>query len=136
MSKHMIDQYIEGRETPSKARKVIDWKITITRQHEGYTDYAKFTFTTFDAYHEALLMLNAAGVKPFMSGPRYEPIVLDYSQIEDVQVANIRMYDAPDFVDAFIESATYVGRDMTGDELDALNEDSDYVYKAVQNALY
>lgn len=61
---------------------------------------------------------------------------LDYSLIENVQVTNIRMYDAPKFVDAFIESATYMGRDMTEDELDALNEDSNYVYEAVQNALY
>lgn len=61
---------------------------------------------------------------------------LDYSQIKDARVTNIRMYDFPDFVDAFIESATYMGRPMTDDELDALNEDRDFVYGKVQEQLY
>lgn len=85
MSKHMIDQYIEGRETPNK---------------------------------------------------KVGPIKLDYSQVEDVQVYGIDYADSPKFVDAYIVSATYMGRDMTDDELDVLNEDSNYVYEAVQRALY
>ena len=43
---------------------------------------------------------------------------LDYSKIEDVYVAGINYRDAPDFCDAYIESAWYDGREMTDEELD------------------
>lgn len=61
---------------------------------------------------------------------------LDYSQIEDVKLDGIHTWDAPDFCDAFVCSATYKGRDMTEAELERLNEDNDYVYEAVQEHLY
>ena len=63
-------------------------------------------------------------------------IILDYSQIDDVEVDGIDTRDYPDFCDAFIASASYMGRDMTEEELDKLNEDSDYVYEAVERRLY
>lgn len=61
---------------------------------------------------------------------------LDYSQIKDIEVDNIKMYDFPDFVDAFIISATYMGREMTEEELDILNEDTDFVHQCVMDQLY
>ena len=61
---------------------------------------------------------------------------LDYSKIEDVEVEGIDFNDAPDFCDAFISRATYDGREMTEDELEALNENSDYVYAQVMKRLY
>lgn len=69
-------------------------------------------------------------------GAKIEVIKLDYSKITDVEVVNIRSYDAPDYVDAFIESASYNGREMTEAELDELNEDSSYVYDCVIAKLY
>lgn len=66
----------------------------------------------------------------------YELGALDYSQIEDIEIDGIDYRDAPDFVDAFITSATYKGRDMTERELERLNNDSDFVYEAVQNKIY
>ena len=62
--------------------------------------------------------------------------VLDYNQIDDVQVAGIDTRDYPDFCDAYIESASYMGREMTEAELERLNEDSAYVYAAVENHIY
>lgn len=64
------------------------------------------------------------------------PIKLDYSKIENVDVADIDMGDYPDFCDAYIASATYEGRDMTEEELEVLNSDGNYVYEAVQDRLY
>ncbi len=58
-----------------------------------------------------------------------EPIELDYSKIEEVEMDGIDMKDYPDFCDAFIAAASYDGREMTDDELDVLNEDRDYVYQ-------
>lgn len=63
-------------------------------------------------------------------------IVLDYSKIEDVQVTKIDTRDYPDFCDAFIETATYQGRDMSEDELKVLNEDSEFIYNAVIERLF
>lgn len=69
-------------------------------------------------------------------GVKAELIKLDYSKIEDVEVVNIRAYDAPDYVDAFIESASYDGREMSDVELELLNEDSSFIYDHVIAKLY
>jgi len=61
---------------------------------------------------------------------------LDYSKISDIEVDGVHGWDSPDFCDAFISAATYEGRDMTDDELDQLNEDSDFVHECVQQKLY
>jgi len=58
-------------------------------------------------------------------------IELDYSQIEDVEVDGIDTRDYPDFCDAFISSATYMGREMTDEELEVLNQDGDFIYEKV-----
>ena len=63
-------------------------------------------------------------------------INLDYAKISDVEVDGIDTRDYPDFCDAFISYAEYDGREMTDEELDTLNEDSDFVYSAVENYLY
>ncbi len=63
-------------------------------------------------------------------------IRLNYSAIEDVEVDGIYPRDYPDFCDAYIMSASYYGREMSELELDVLNEDSDFVYEAVQDHLY
>ena len=63
-------------------------------------------------------------------------IKLDYSKIDNVVVDGIDYADYPDFCDAYIASADYDGREMTDEELDLLNDDSDFVYSAVENSLY
>lgn len=61
---------------------------------------------------------------------------LDYSKIADVVVDGIDFRDAPDFCDAYIASATYDGRPMTEEELDALNDDPYFVSEAVIKQIY
>ena len=63
-------------------------------------------------------------------------INLDYAKISDVEVDGIDTADYPDFCDAFIAYAEYYGKEMTDEQLDALNEDGDFVYEAVQNYLF
>ena len=60
---------------------------------------------------------------------------LDYAKIQDVEM-HIDTSDAPDFTGCYIASATYDGREMTADEIDALNDDHDYVYTKVLQAVY
>ena len=61
---------------------------------------------------------------------------IDLSQVEGVEIDGINPRDYPDFCDAFILEATYKGREMTDEELEALNEDSDFVYEQVMESLY
>ena len=62
--------------------------------------------------------------------------IFDYSKIGSIEVEDIDHKDAPDFCDAFISYAEYNGREMTEEELDQLNEDSDFVYQAVCDYLW
>ena len=63
-------------------------------------------------------------------------IQLNYDLIKNVSVSGIDMNDYPDFCDAYIESAIYDGRPMTEEELEILNEDSEYVQEVVHNYLH
>ena len=53
---------------------------------------------------------------------------LDYKLISNVELDGLDQKDYPDFVDAYINSADYNGEPMTEEQLNAINEDSDYVY--------
>lgn len=61
---------------------------------------------------------------------------LDFSKIEDIEFDGIDWGDAPDFCDAYISAATIDGREATEEELEAINEDSDFVHQELQNYLY
>ena len=61
---------------------------------------------------------------------------MDYKKITNVEIENIITSDYPDFVDAFISHAEYEGRELTEDELNKLNENTDFVYDAIINTLY
>lgn len=60
----------------------------------------------------------------------------DYNLIEDITFDGINFKDAPDFCDAYIDSAYYDGREMTEEELNILNEDSEFIHMELQNHLY
>ena len=56
--------------------------------------------------------------------------------MSDIEFEDVDPKDFPDFCDAFISSATYKGRKMTEEELDKLNDDSDFVYDKLIDYLY
>lgn len=56
---------------------------------------------------------------------------LNYSLISNIVFDGIDMGDYPDFCDAYILSADYGDREMTDEELEILNEDSDFVHQSV-----
>lgn len=58
---------------------------------------------------------------------------LDLNKVHDVEVEGIDLSDYPDFCDAYISFATYDGREMTPEELEALNERRDFVYEQILN---
>ena len=61
---------------------------------------------------------------------------LDYSKIENVEVDGIDTKDYPDFCDAYISDAEYDGKPMTDEQLEAINEDGDFVYNSVIKHLF
>lgn len=57
--------------------------------------------------------------------------------LTDVELDGIDHNDAPDYVDAFVSSASWIdGTPLTDDEIDQLNEDSGLVYALLMDYLY
>lgn len=61
---------------------------------------------------------------------------MDYSKITNVEIEGIDFRDYPDFCDAYIVSADYDGVPMTQEQLDEINEDSQYVYDSVMEWIF
>ena len=61
---------------------------------------------------------------------------MDYKKITNVVLDGIDFEDYPDFCDAYIVSADYDGEPMSDDQIDKLNEDSDFVYTKVESYIY
>lgn len=61
---------------------------------------------------------------------------MNYKLIDNIELDGIDTNDYPDFCDAFIVSADYDGKPMTDEQIDLLNEDSDFIYECVQKYLY
>ncbi len=66
----------------------------------------------------------------------YYPDLFDPKHLDNIWISDIDPKDAPDFVDAYISQAYYYGTKLTEQQLDTLNEDSDYVYDCLQKQLY
>ncbi len=56
---------------------------------------------------------------------------MNYDLISNVSITGIDPHDYPDFSDAYIESASYAGREMTDAELDLLNEDTEFIHEKI-----
>lgn len=65
-------------------------------------------------------------------------MIIDYDDIEDLEFDGINHSDYPDYCDAYITAARYKrsGKPLDDTELDALNDDSDFIYEALQKYLY
>ena len=60
---------------------------------------------------------------------------MDYKKIDNIKLDGVDTRDYPDFCDAFIESADYNGVPMTGEQLDDINNDVEFVYDRVIESL-
>ena len=61
---------------------------------------------------------------------------MNYKLITNIKVDGIDFNDYPDFVDSYIYSADYDGVEMTDEQIDELNENSEFVHDCVYNQLY
>lgn len=76
--------------------------------------------------------IDGFGMKKYKS--RVGKLDLDMRSLE---FDGIYRNDAPKYCDAYITAASFTdGTDLTDDELDELNEDSQFVHDALQDYLY
>ena len=61
---------------------------------------------------------------------------MNYKLIDDIEFDGIDNRDFPDFCDAYILSADYNGKEMTEEQLEEINDDSDFVYEQLVNYLW
>lgn len=60
----------------------------------------------------------------------------DLNYLDSIELDGIDTTDYPDFCDAHIVYAEYKGEVMTTEQLDELNDDSDFVYDCVISQLF
>lgn len=53
----------------------------------------------------------------------------DLKDLTSVEIEGIDPTDHPEYGDAFVANAVWFGRELTDDELEIVNDDSDFVYK-------
>ncbi len=61
---------------------------------------------------------------------------IDLSKVDNVIISDIYPFDAPDYVDAYIDSADYNGEPMTEEQLEVINDDLDFKAEKVHKYLY
>ena len=61
---------------------------------------------------------------------------MDYNKISNVYVSGIDFADYPDFCDSYIESAEYDGKEMTEEQLEIINQDTEYVYECLNTQIH
>jgi len=62
--------------------------------------------------------------------------IIDVSKLESVEVDGIDTNDYPDFCDAFISYAEMDGIELTEDQLDEVNENSEFIHEKVYEQLF
>ena len=61
---------------------------------------------------------------------------LDTRKLENVVMADVQMYDFPDFVDAYVEYAEINGVELTDAQYDEVNENYEFLQQSAYEILY
>ena len=62
---------------------------------------------------------------------------IDFKKVEVIEIDNIKHWDYPDYVDAYISEADYNGKPMSDKMLDEINDNyPDFVYEQVMKYIY
>ena len=61
---------------------------------------------------------------------------IDFTKVDVQYIGDLDMKDYPDFCDAYIEEALVDGEPATEEQLDAINDNADFVYEEIQNYLF
>lgn len=60
---------------------------------------------------------------------------IDFNQVDNIMIDGVDTKDYPDFCDAFIASCDYMGREATEEELDAINDQCDFIHQLAYESL-
>ena len=61
---------------------------------------------------------------------------LDTRKLENVVMADVQMFDFPDFVDAYVEYAEINGVELTDVQYDEVNENYEFLQQSAYESLY
>jgi len=61
---------------------------------------------------------------------------LDTRKLENVVMADVHMFDFPDFVDAYVEYAEINGVELTDAQYDEVNENYEFLQQSAYESLY
>ena len=61
---------------------------------------------------------------------------LDVRKLENVVMADVQMFDFPDFVDAYVEYAEINGVELTDAQYDEVNENYEFLQESAYQSLY
>ena len=61
---------------------------------------------------------------------------LDTRKLENIVMADVQMFDFPDFVDAYVEYAEINGVELTDAQYDEVNENYEFLQQSAYESLY
>ena len=61
---------------------------------------------------------------------------IDTRKLENVIMADVQMFDFPDFVDAYVEYAEINGVELTDAQYDEVNENYEFLQQSAYESLY
>tara|TARA_R110000765_G_scaffold269660_1_gene368585 strand:- start:392 stop:583 length:192 start_codon:yes stop_codon:yes gene_type:complete len=61
---------------------------------------------------------------------------IDTRKLENVVMADVQMFDFPDFVDAYVEYAEINGVELTDAQYDEVNENYEFLQQSAYESLY
>lgn len=61
---------------------------------------------------------------------------MDLTKVENIEFDGIDYKDYPDFCDVFIVKADYDGKETTEEQLEEINNDSDFVHEQLTDYLF
>jgi hypothetical protein len=67
---------------------------------------------------------------------RRDEMQLDTRKLENVVMADVQMFDFPDFVDAYVEYAEINGVELTDAQYDEVNENYEFLQQSAYESLY
>lgn len=67
---------------------------------------------------------------------RRDKMKLDVRKLENVVMADVHMFDFPDFVDAYVEYAEVNGVELTDAQYDEVNENYEFLQQSAYESLY
>ena len=61
---------------------------------------------------------------------------IDTRKLENLVMADVQMFDFPDFVDAYVEYAEINGVELTDAQYDEVNENYEFLQQSAYESLY